>query len=271
MLVRVPVASLFAAPDELSEQVSQAVLGEPVARFAEQAGWTRVRTPDGYEGWLRAAELVAAPEGWEGPWSEVEDLWANLRARPDSHLAAVVAAPIGVRLPRRAAEGNWVQVRLPDGRELWTEARRLRPVDAGSPRNASPQAIVATARRFLGLPYLWGGTSPWGLDCSGFVQLVLRLQGIALRRDASQQAEDGLPVTEPAAADLVFFGPPERPDAITHVGMVLDRVLFLHAAGGDCVRVDRLTDSYYAERFRFFRRFAPSRSGNQPTPGGEPE
>ncbi|HEU4753310.1 MAG TPA: C40 family peptidase, partial [Armatimonadota bacterium] len=114
-----------------------------------------------------------------------------------------------------------------------------------------------TARRFLGVPYLWGGGSPVGLDCSGFVQLVMRLHGVELLRDAGPQMTQGEPVEAPDAADLVFFGPEGEPDRISHVGMMLDRERFIHAAGSDRVRINRLRDDPYGRIYRGARRVLP--------------
>lgn len=85
--------------------------------------------------------------------------------------------------------------------------------------------LIATARAFLGTPYLWGGTSGHGIDCSGFVQQVYRLNGVGLDRDADQQALEGRAVDTPIAGDLLFFGSP----AVTHVAMSLGGDDFIHA------------------------------------------
>lgn len=260
-LIRQPVAPMYAACDLLSEQGSQALLGMPVTVLEESAGWGRVLTPDGYRGWVEAAAVGTAPRDWAGPWVEVEDLWANLRRRPDFRLAAVLQAPIGTRLPRRGEHERWTGVLLPDGSEAWTETHRVRAVETGPGRPLSPRAVCRTARRFLGVPYLWGGCSPQGLDCSGIVQLVLRLHGVRITRDAHEQAAEGDACPNPAAADLVFFHGEGAPERITHVGMLLSGGRFIHASGGDRVRVNRLTDAPYAERVHSFRRFVPRRDG----------
>ena len=255
-LIRDTVAPMFRSPDPLAEQVSQALLGMRVAEKGGDAGWRRIQAPDGYQGWVSASALVDAPAGWEGPWAEVTDLWVNLRARDDFRLAAALHAAIGVRLPLVGHSPGWVQLLVPDGRRLWTEAHRVEPVGETPLRPATPRAVCRTALRFRRVPYLWGGVSPAGMDCSGFVQTVMRLHGIDLLRDACQQAGQGEPCEAPDAADLVFFQTGNAVQ-ISHVGMMLDRRRFIHAAGGDCVRVNRLADEPYSTQFRFARRYLP--------------
>jgi gamma-D-glutamyl-L-lysine dipeptidyl-peptidase len=252
-----PVVPVFRSPDALSEQVTQALLAQPVTVLEERAGWRRVRTPDGYEGWAEAETLMDAPAGWAEPWAEATDLWINLRAAPDFRLAAALHAVVGTRLPLVGEVEGWIQLLAPDGRGLWTESHRAREVDGRTERPAAPGAVCRTARRFIGVPYLWGGSSPVGLDCSGFVQLVMRLHGVPLLRDAYQQAEQGEPVEAPHAADLVFFARGERSEQVSHVGMMLDGHRFIHAAGGDCVRINHLSDAEYAGQLRCARRFIP--------------
>jgi gamma-D-glutamyl-L-lysine dipeptidyl-peptidase len=250
-------APLLNLPDSLGEQVSEARAGALLELVERRGEWTRVRTPhDGYPGWIRTDALSPPPERWNAPWAEVNELWINLRRRPDSCLPAETRATIGVRLPLLALEEHWVELLLPDGRRLWTERPRVLPVpDTGdSPRSRSVGSILRTARRFLGVPYLWGGCTPFGLDCSGFVQLVLGLHGIPLRRDAGQQAEQGVSPESVGGGDLVFFAPPENPGAIDHVGLLLDGDRFIHAAGSDRVRINRLGDAAYRRTYWGARR-----------------
>ncbi len=106
----------------------------------------------------------------------------------------------------------------------------------------SVEDLKATAYLFLNAPYLWGGRSPFGIDCSGFTQLVYKLNGYQLPRDASQQVELGTPlsfVEEAEPGDLAFFDNPEG--KIIHVGIILEENKIIHAHGK--VRVDRLDHS----------------------------
>lgn len=252
-LIAVVAAPMHRQPDPLAEQISQGLLGMAVEAEETRGDWKRIRTPDGYSGWIQAALVASAPEDWSLPPIEIVDLWANLRPAPDYRLAASAQAMVGTHLPAIDRETGWVGVRHPDGRKLWVEEHRVRS-SAEGPRPAAPTALIRTARRFLGVPYLWGGCTPLGIDCSGFTQLVMRLHGIPLLRDACLQADQGEPCPTPEAADLVFFGPPSGEPRITHVGMMLDASRFIHAKGSDQVRIDRL-EGHTAHNYLLARRF----------------
>lgn len=255
LLISAPVLPMYAAPDLASEQVSQALLGMPVHRLQASAGWLRIETPDRYRGWVETAGVVNPPEGWGAPRAEVTDLWINLRLRNDYRLAPAAHAPLGTHLPLLEEAEGWRRLLLPDGRALWTEAHRVTPLGETPLRPREARAITRTALRLRGVPYLWGGCSPLGIDCSGFVQLVMRLHGIALLRDAGQQATQGDRTAQPAAADLVFFSP-EGPDGkITHVGLMLDHQRFVHALGSACVRINRLSEPCWTPRLHSVRRY----------------
>ncbi len=256
-LIAAPVARLHARPDRRSEQVSLGLLGDPVTILARAGGWTHVRTPDGYEGWAGARDVVPVPAGWGPPFCQVEPPWANLRYRPDSMVAVRMIAFAGVRLPLVAREGNWTGLRLPDGAVGWTEGHRVSPWPGNRPDPPPGDAAIASARCFLGVPYLWGGCTPLGLDCSGFVQLVWRLHGFPLPRDARDQARLGtaVPLDELAPADLLFFGSEcDGAAHVTHVAIALDPRRMIHAPSGDAVRIDRRVHPDYDPIALFARR-----------------
>jgi hypothetical protein len=260
-VVQVSVTPMLAARSSTAEQVSQAILATPVRIREQNSRWARVLTPDGYEGWTPAGSISSRPYPPAEEVMEIADLWANLRARPDSQLGVAITAFIGCRLNLHERKGEWLGLELPDRRVLWVEEHRARPVVPGTA--PTPEQVVATAERFLGVPYLWGGCTPMGLDCSGFVQLVYRLHGIALPRDAHQQAACGAPVEgdEYVPGDLLFFARDAAGDgAITHVGMARGEGTFVHARGGQAVRIDRLADAEYQRRFVGARRWLSSHS-----------
>ena len=163
-----------------------------------------------------------------------------------------------------AAVDDWVRVHLPDGRRGWAQTADLSPpIGAAGRRLIARSAgrsasVVGMALRFLGLPYLWGGITTFGLDCSGLVQLAHRAVGIILPRDADLQWADRRLSPVAAAAirpgDLVFFGP--RRGAITHVGIAIGRRAFVNATTRHRpeVRIERLDDPYWKRLFRGSRR-----------------
>lgn len=264
-LIAVPAAAMHRAPSRRSEQVSQVLLGDPVAVLASRGGWRLVRAWDDYQGWVGGRCLVAAGVEGAGPAFEVLPLWANLRHAPDYRVAAATIAFAGSRLPLVEERDRWIALQLPTGATGWTERHRVR---CWPGRTAAPPpvaGVVETAHLFLGVPYLWGGCTPLGLDCSGFVQLVWRLHGAHLPRDAHQQAGCGEPVglADAVAGDLLFFGPEEGGrDRVTHVAICLGEQM-IHAAGSDRVRIDRRAE--FTPRALFARRLAGAGSVKRET------
>jgi cell wall-associated NlpC family hydrolase len=150
-------------------------------------------------------------------------------------------------------------VRLPSGETAYVQAGDVKPVDPAAPRRrGSPEEVLATARRFLGAPYLWGGMTARGLDCSGLVSRVYHANGVVLPRDADLQFDS--PVLVPVGrdalqpADLVFFG--RSPKAITHVGLYVGDGRFISATihGTPSVHEDRLDDPHWVSAYQGARR-----------------
>ncbi len=119
------------------------------------------------------------------------------------------------------------------------------------------QGLTRSALRFLGVPYVFGGTSTSGFDCSGFVQHVFAMMGIALPRTADAQYDVGKPsVGGPRAGDLVFF---DTYGGVSHVGIYLGAGEFVHASSSHGVMVSHLSDSYWAARYVGSKRFVATR------------
>lgn len=123
-----------------------------------------------------------------------------------------------------------------------------------APRGAA--AITSLARQYLGVPYVWGGTSPAGFDCSGFVYYIFGRCGVALPRAADGQFYGGIPVDRPQPGDLVFFSTYEQ--GPSHVGIYLGGGEFIHASSGaGCVTITPLADPFYRARYLGARRYIP--------------
>ena len=261
--VRAAVAPLNAEPRLSSEQVSQTLAGHRLTVLEDRTPWLRVRAHDGYEGWLHRGYTSAASVGVGAMDPEPTTI-----ARDAMSLAPVLPTDDGRRISLGCivCERDGRRRRLPVGALLADDdhvddgtALTSREMHVRFPR--TPETIVRTALElFEGTPYEWGGITPWGADCSGFVQTCFGLHGIALPRDARQQAEmgedAGSSLDSLAPSDLLFFS--ERDDGrITHVAIVVGPLQLVHLAlgrGGYAVeRLDAEADRYVADLMRRLR------------------
>ena len=228
--VRASVAEVRRTPAHAAEQVSQALQGEVLLPLLHEGGWVLGRQPDGYLGWVRdwhlRLEPAAVPQHFAGrATARIDVNWGALRAAPRADADACGETILGTRVAVTAHAPGWVELELPGGVRGWVPEGGLRAGTGTWPLGAAN--LAATLRRFLGVPYLWGGRSPKGFDCSGLVQFAFGLHGLALPRDSDQQARCGFPVEEPEPGDLLFFGH----ERVTHVAVLLGDGEYLHARG----------------------------------------
>lgn len=222
--VRAALAPMVGDPRISSPLTSQLVAGQLVWVLEQRESWLQVRAEDGYTGFMHEGYLEAA-SGDETDW------------------------PVTMGAQVREADGRVRE--LPFGARVSPQAMVLRgdaldPDARAQSHPAEPAAICHSAEScFVGASYVWGAVTPWGCDCSGFVQAIYRWHGVPLPRDAWQQAEVGTAVAIDAAhpADLLFFS--DRDDRrITHVAIVLPNNRLVHSAlarGG--VRVESLVSA----------------------------
>lgn len=219
--------------DHASEMRSQLLMGEVVrllGRSRDRLWWRVENRSDGYRGWVRSWGVIPATRGRVEAWER------KARARVVEPVLEATALPGGdlsvgplfwnARVIAGPKRGRLRRVELPDGRKGWVRETGLGPV----PR--SDRSLLRRVRGLLGAPYLWGGRTPAGFDCSGFVQQVLAEQTVPLPRDAQQQFRACRKVGKdeaPREGDLVFFGLQGKPAA--HVGILLGGGYFVHARG----------------------------------------
>ena len=227
-----PVANMYAQPTADAEVVSQAIYGTNIGVVETRPGWLRVRTPDEYTGWMPVDDLrrvARYASGGRVAW--VESVFANIYREPNvTKHQPLITVPFETRLEVISEpEGNprWLQVRLPDDRSGWLQRGDV----SFESQPLSIPAAIELSRRFLGLPYTWGGTSSFGYDCSGFTQMLCRRRGAPIPRDADVQAawQGVVPVQREdlKPGDLLFFG--SAADHITHTGMYIGEGKFINA------------------------------------------
>lgn len=235
-VVTAAVAPMLSGPRIQCTQVSQAVLGSRLLVFRRDGRWMQCRGSDGYIGWIHAGYVALMDEQRARAWELGTDgeVWVALDAQVSLDSGDVmVRLPWGARVVR---ESDGV-IRLPDGRTGIASGEMV-PLGArglGFPTDGA--AICQTAKRWLGVSYLWGGLTMGGVDCSGLVQALYRMHGHVIPRDSDQQSRSGEPVecAEDFAnlrpGDLLFFA--ESPGRCSHVAMSTGGSQIIHASLGN--------------------------------------
>ena len=269
-----------------SECVSQSRMGTLVQVLETTGYWVKVRTPEPYEGWINELALAPCEALPAAKQAEVKEYSPKLKPFGDKEAAAWLASdryictvesttvysrasgnaePLSDLLMsnilgagKQAAPMGWVAVCLPDGREGFVQSGCVEPFKAWAQahRNSGEDLaadIIALAKRFLGMPYLWGGMSVGHFDCSGLSGFCYFMNGILLPRDASQQVKCGaqVPVEQMQAGDLVFFGDTR----VSHVAICIGPKRIIHAS--QVVRINSLDPAdpdYYGRNILAVRR-----------------
>lgn len=216
-VIDVSVNYMREKPSYTAELGTQALMGTMVRVLDKEGYWIRISTPDGYEAWTNEMGLAfktaeekseyAAAEKWicTADYSAVRELPSSASQRVSDLVMGDLLLKCG------EPQCGWVPVKLPGGRKGWVESAELQDYSTwATSRDGSPDSITALACSFTGIPYLWGGSSVKGFDCSGLVQFVFYMNGILLPRNASQQAAMGEPVQPHLSTmkkgDLIFYG-----------------------------------------------------------------
>ena len=282
--------------DYTAELGTQALMGTVVEIIAEEGYWRKVVTPEPYTAWCTEMGLVEmSPEAINE--YEAADKYicivpfSAIREKPTDNAQKISDMSMGCltrivykqtkKGQKKVTRGKWTQVLLPSGKTGWVPSTDIKEYTAWmAGRNGSAPQIIKTARMFLGTPYLWGGASAKGVDCSGLTRLAYYMNGISLPRNASQQAKNGREIilevdhSIPADSynfkaemlkriknlkpgDLIFFGTPGnmlKKEKITHVGIYIGNGRFIHSS--QIVRINSLLpdhEDYYENSHKLIK------------------
>lgn len=256
--IKKSVANMHAETDEMSEIVSQAIYGTPIKIIECKDQWAKIETPDSYQGWCDISHFKSKISSYPSSSiiARVNIVWTHIYYKSDviTH-PPVITLPYGTCIevvsPREDLINRWIKVRLIDGKVFWAQSHDL----VFNSERISLDQMIEEAKKFLGLPYLWGGKSSFGFDCSGFVQTLFFLMGIQLPRDARLQAKaENVKEIAPQfieKGDLVFFG--RSKEKITHVGIYLGDSQFIHSTTSKnhphVIQISQLDDPEWEEFF----------------------
>ncbi len=242
-LATVSVLNMRKQPDHSAEMVSQAILGTPVKILKNEGSWVLIQTPDHYLGWTESSSVEQMTIQGMAEWKEsdrvitiVNSGWIYSSTDESGVVGDFTAGCIFVKT---GSEPGYAKVSLPDGREGYISSRFVMDFSKWKTDvKCTGGSIVKSASSLMGLPYLWGGTSSRGVDCSGFSKTVYYLNGIILYRDASQQALHGMNVditsdySQLKTGDLLFFGTRENSKLrVTHVGIYTGDSEYINSSG----------------------------------------
>ncbi len=254
-VANISVANNRAAPQHAAELMTQTLLGTPVRVLKRQSGFYLVKTPDNYLAWIDAGGVKMMTKAQFELWQNTEKVMVTADFG-NAYLTANTSAPrvsdvvSGNILQLFGTENGFYKVGFPDGRIAYLPTTQATLYQTWV-KKANPNAdqILTAAKTFIGAPYLWGGTSAKGVDCSGFTKSAYFLNGVIIPRDASQQALVGLPVDvmennnisvekclkNLKAGDLLFFAASKRRGVIggrvTHTAIYMGNGEFIQSAG----------------------------------------
>lgn len=244
-VITVPIADARMEARSDAELGTQLLLGMPV-KIIKKEGWWQIKTPENYVVWIKENSFVRMNKTTFNQWISAKkiiftDNFGFACQAPDKQKQHVSGLVFGNILKWEGENKDFFHVSYPDGRKAYVLKKQAVLYDKWKTSlNLSEKNIVQTALAWKGIPYVWGGTSVKGLDCSGFTKTVFLKNGVILMRDAWQQAKTGIPVDISSGydnlrpGDLMFFGKKaanENKEKIRHVAIYIGNREFIQAAG----------------------------------------
>ncbi len=241
-VINVSVANLRSNPRHSAELVTQALLGTPVNILKDQDGWLLIQTPDQYIAWTNSGSLVTMDNQEFSSWKQKNKIIYLSTVgfsvnEADEKVSDLVVGNVLEIMDEN--DTHWI-VKYPDERKaLISKSEALKVEDWLNQTSATDSSLAAASKDLMGTPYLWGGTSTKGVDCSGFTKTVYLRHGLVLPRDASQQVYVGELVdsakdfSKLKVGDLLFFGRinDNGSERVVHVGLWLGNNSFIHSSG----------------------------------------
>lgn len=248
-VINISTANLRSNPKHSAELATQAILGTTVYVLKKEEGWYLIQTPDAYLAWVDSGGIQLMDEKSLSQYLASEKIMytstyghAYTSMDTTKRVSDLVA---GSLLQLLSVEDNFYKVQFPDGRIAFISKNEAQEYSFWlSKLSVEADALVETSKTLMGVPYLWGGTSTKGVDCSGFTKTIYFLNGMVIPRDASQQVHAGKSIDSIAdfnkldKGDLLFFGrkgTDSTAEKVVHVGMWIGENQFIHSS--DMVRV----------------------------------
>ena len=266
-IVNVAEGNLRETPEESSELNSQALLGTPLKILEKKGKWLHVQSPDKYISWIDGSTVIEMQKSKADAYFKdkkivFSEFHGKVKRDTTAQAWPLRDVSLGAIMRVKDSTGNWVEVLMPDNKTGYLPKNQVKSLEQFQIQK-TVEDLKNSSFDFLGIPYLWGGTSTKGVDCSGFVRMLYHRNGYYLPRDASQQALLGTPVStdsnfkELKEGDLLFFGNSST-GRVIHVAMWIGNMQFIHSSG--MVRInsfdekDIAYDNYNLKRLLFVKR-----------------
>jgi cell wall-associated NlpC family hydrolase len=260
-VINISAANLRSNPKHSAELATQATLGTVVNVLKKEGDWYLIQTPDKYLAWVDPGGIQLMNTQDIENWTTTDKIiYTNTYGHAFSSEEAknrtsdIVAGSI---LKLLSSDEEFYKIEFPDGRQAYILKDEAQEYETWlSSLDYTEESLIATSKTLMGVPYLWGGTSTKGVDCSGYTKTIYYLNGMVIPRDASQQVHAGKPIDSIAdfsklkKGDLLFFGrkaTETTPEKVVHVGMWIGNNQFIHSS--EMVRissVDKESPNYDA-------------------------